>query len=447
MNSTWNRAETIPPYLGADLTDRYSGGNAPRAIDVCGLVPDEKHLHARFWTWGWDPGCEVLDVTEIAREIRNARWTIIDGPQALAAVGSTMRVCERICGAAGQTNCDWKSIERSKCLHKPFAGFVLSSLELFRDLKAEGLEISLPGFKAPPGATGFVAEFYPGDLWNKRIVTPTFERIDKSKVVLRRKVSPEGKAARERILCALGVVFQEGDSLTDDQLDACLGAVLGAVADGKVEGVSIGSIGEALTGPDGRGYLREGPMAILEIESESLAREIQESIKSEWLIGVNSPKPSRSHQPAICTGGPSPTKKVTGVLPRFQGGNPCDRARVLQERLIEYASRGEPTLCRYWTAYQYIFQNDGCPFSFAYAQKAIRAAIQTPVMSIDGLSGIRLDGFMVDRRGKPGVGHWAGAPYDDEEWGRAFNGARVLKPQFPWTNLLEEPPSADDQGS
>ena len=210
MKSTSKRNEKTPPYLGVDLTDRHSGGGEPRPIDVCGLFPDGIQFRSQFWTWLWDPGHSTLDVTGIAEEIRHARWTFIDGPQALAAQGSTMRDCERKCSASGKTLADWKSIERLKNRHEPFAGFVLSSLELFAGLQAVGLAISPPGFNAPPEERGLVAEYYPGNLWNKRIVTPVFRPNNKRQVVLRRKGSHEGRLARERILSAFGVVFPDG---------------------------------------------------------------------------------------------------------------------------------------------------------------------------------------------------------------------------------------------
>jgi hypothetical protein len=371
MKSTRNRSENVPPYIGADLTDRYSGGNEPRAIDACGLIPDGPKLHARFWKWIWDPGHATLDVGDIAEEIRVARWTMIDGPQALASPGSTLRVCERESGAAGKTGSDWAEIQKLNRSRKMFAGYVLSSLELFRALNATGIVISPKRFIAPAGGPGCVGEYYPGDLWNKRIVTPAFKLNNKSKMVLRKKGSPEGRMARNRLLRALGVVFPNGDSLSHDQLDACLGAVLGAVADGKISGVSIGSIGQDLTGPDNQGYLREGPMAILEVKSESLALEIRDSIKSEWLVGVDSATSVKVHHLQAQAGSRRPNGATDEFLPRFSGKDPRSRALELQAWLVGCADRAEPSLCTYWAAYQRIFEMEGNPFSPEYARQVI----------------------------------------------------------------------------
>ena len=100
MQST--RSGSVPEYIGADLTDRYSA--QCRYIDVCGLTPSgNNRLHAAFWYWSWDPAPQPLDVAAIARELRAARLAMLDGPQALARKGSALRVCERQSAAVGKT--------------------------------------------------------------------------------------------------------------------------------------------------------------------------------------------------------------------------------------------------------------------------------------------------------------------------------------------------------
>jgi hypothetical protein len=45
-----DRAGTVPPFIGADLTDRYS--KRCRPSDVCGLTPTKGgKLEATFWKW------------------------------------------------------------------------------------------------------------------------------------------------------------------------------------------------------------------------------------------------------------------------------------------------------------------------------------------------------------------------------------------------------------
>ena len=40
----------VPPYIGADLTDRHAGRAQP--VDVCGLAPGGlARLKASYWEW------------------------------------------------------------------------------------------------------------------------------------------------------------------------------------------------------------------------------------------------------------------------------------------------------------------------------------------------------------------------------------------------------------
>src|SRR6476661_5361034 len=118
MKSTLSGSVTA--YVGADLTDRYSVQS--RDIDVCGLTPSRSGLRAAFWRWSWDRAPQSLDVRAIAEELRAVRAAMLDGPQALAREGSTLRVCERQSAAVGKTP------DRRPTFTKPFAGFICSSL-------------------------------------------------------------------------------------------------------------------------------------------------------------------------------------------------------------------------------------------------------------------------------------------------------------------------------
>src|SRR3954454_7793883 len=113
MQSTLSAS--VPPYIGADLTDRYSV--SCRDIDVCGLTPAGNSLRATFWHWRWDRAPESLDVAAVAKELRAARVAMLDGPQALARNGNAIRVCERQSAAVGKTP------DSRPRLSKPFAGF------------------------------------------------------------------------------------------------------------------------------------------------------------------------------------------------------------------------------------------------------------------------------------------------------------------------------------
>jgi hypothetical protein len=227
---------SVPEYIGADLTDRYSA--ARRDIDLCGLRARGDDLIAEFWHWKWDPPPGRLVVDEIGAEIRAARAVMIDGSQALARIGSNLRECERRSSAAGKTGDRRPSAG-------PYAGFICGSLGLFAALDEVGIVVS------PPGLTGGVSEIYPGYLW----------KILSGGRPLPKKGTAEGRRDRKRILESFGV---RGLCAlpTHDENDACLGALVAAAADGRVPGLEACSIGGPLF-RDAEGALREGPMVIL----------------------------------------------------------------------------------------------------------------------------------------------------------------------------------------
>jgi hypothetical protein len=230
------RSGAIPPYIGADLTDRHAKGARP--IDVCGLHPvGPGRFEADYWQWTWDRAPAALNVAAVADEITGALCTLIDGPQALAAEGADVRECERLARTSARTPDTEPADDRFA------SGFIRSSLEFFRALHTAGVAVSPPGFLRGAG------EVYPGVLWQVL-----------ARRVLPRKGSTGGQVARRAILQALGV--QNLPSLTShDQADACLAALIAAAADGKVPGLTIGALGRPLdVGP--AELLREGPIAM-----------------------------------------------------------------------------------------------------------------------------------------------------------------------------------------
>ena len=235
MNTT-NTREHPPPYLGADLTDRYARGCRP--IDVCGLRPgSDGSLAARFWQWTWPEPERPLQVGAVAAEIGAARSTMLDGPQGLAARGRRLRAAERACAAAGKTPDELAE------LRGPYAGFVRSSVELFAALHASGIAIS------PDDCLLGACEYYPGDAW-KRLAGGT----------LPNKADKEGRRRRRELLTALGVTGLP-DRPSHDANDACLGALLAAAADSRVPGLGLALVGEPLV-IDAAGTLREGPILV-----------------------------------------------------------------------------------------------------------------------------------------------------------------------------------------
>jgi hypothetical protein len=239
MHSTLK--DSVPPYLGVDLTDRYAKNC--RDIDVCGLTHGENGtLTASFWVWQWDAGPGALDVTVIANELSAARAAMLDGPQGLATAGEALRVCERCSAAAGKTP-DKRPVGR------PFAGFICSSLDIFAELKRAGTNIS------PPRFLGGVSEVYPAHIW--KILAS--QRLSASRR-LSKKSTLEGRLERKHILEDLGVSGLPGRP-THDQNDACLAALLAAASDGAVPEIGTEGIGSPLfADPDGT--MREGQMVI-----------------------------------------------------------------------------------------------------------------------------------------------------------------------------------------
>jgi hypothetical protein len=231
-------------YLGVDLTDGHA--RRVRRVDVCGLDPEDGALVARFWQWTYEGG--ISDVTSLLPEIRAARGALLDGPQALARRSATMRAGERTLAAAGKT-------PDAPPLSGPYAGFVRTSVELFAALDRAGIPVS------PPDLVGATSEQYPGGSW-KRLAG----RLPSKKL-------PSGLAARRTLLEALGVRFPAVLRLNDDHLDACLGAVTAAAADGSLDGAHAERFGLPLE-RDGS-VLREGPIVVLMVDPTLRAKLVE----------------------------------------------------------------------------------------------------------------------------------------------------------------------------
>jgi hypothetical protein len=153
-----------------------------------------------------------------------------------------MRACERLTAAAGKTPDARDRLVRGR----PFAGFILSSLELFAALDAAGLAVSAA---APRGG---VWETYPGYLW--RQLSPG----------LPRKLTPEGLAARARLLRARGVRLGRAGAPDADRLDAAVCAHAAAAACGAVPGLRTRLLGDPLVRRPG-GALEEGPIVVFDV--------------------------------------------------------------------------------------------------------------------------------------------------------------------------------------
>lgn len=401
-------------YIGADLTDRYS--NARRAIDVCGLICDEKNrLHADFWKWNWPAPQSKLDPASIAAivaEVNSARSTMLDGPQGFASIGRKMRECERLCGAVGKTP------DKKPQLNQPFAGYILSSIELFSAFAQAGVNVSPPGFR------GGVSEVYPGDIWS-RLVIPTR--------ALPRKKLTDGRRARKLILEALGVVNLP-DKPTDDENDACISAVMAAAAHGNVPGVAVSGLGLPLVTEEG-GILREGQMVIPSISRDVLMR-IEENL-------VDIPNPllnPANHQGVAQEVINTPNPLNNPATHQGVAQEVMDRAIELNHELIQRALHGNAGIINYKTAYQVIFNLPNLErWAQAFGQKVVLVAENVPIAHLPGLGAVRLDTFIVrSRTHMPGDRHWNDAHYEREDWERVLGNATILS-YNDLINLLNHP--------
>ena len=380
MKTTY-RGNIPADYLGVDLTDRYA--KSSRSIDVCGLTFAEPNsLNAAFWHWQWASPQESLDVSTIAREVKAAKSTMIDGPQGLATIGETMRACERQCGAVGKTPDTMPDLGS-----KPFAGYIRSSIELFSAFAKTGFSIS------PPGFIGGVSEVYPGDIW-KRLTTR----------VLPKKSGKEGCLTRRLILQALGVTHLP-NLPTNDENDACISAVLAAAADSKVRGMAVRGIGLPLE-IDPNGTLREGLMVIPEL-SEDVQQKMEESLNEMSVVIVT---------------------KICGSRQSAFDEASMARAITLMYDFIERARKGNAKVCTYAWAYRHLFHSSYSKWAQAYTKKVVSIAKETPLVELPGLGAVRLDTFIVtSRSGLPGKGHWESANYEREDWERVLGTAKLFE--------------------
>ena len=370
-------AGTVPPYISADLTDRYS--IRCRAIDLCGLRPAaNRSLKASFWHWYWDPAPKPLDVGVVAQELPSARCSTIDGPQGLARPGQPMRSCDRRTAAAA------KVPDARPSRAQPFGGFMCSSLDLFDALAHAGLEIS------PTSPGRGVSEVYPGFIWKELANTG-----------LPKKATKVGRSARRDILRALGVVGIPA-SVTHDQLDAAVGALTAAAAAGAVEGLTAKAVGDPLY-RDEKGTLREGPMLLPLVRSRKLN------------LGLPRAAAMRGSSAPVLLAGPAVPEKL------------AETAQALLRWLVAQATESTPHVCTYAWAFTHLLGRQPAHWSRAYTRQILGVAAGTAPLALEGLGSVRLDAFIVCKsNGEPGGGHWTRAPYSVERWRNVLAGANTL---------------------
>jgi hypothetical protein len=416
-----------PPFLGVDLTDRYSQRRKP--IDVCGLSPrTDGTLDATFWQWKWGPADQPIVVRRLLPELNDA---MLDAPQGLADSPERMRVCERMVGAAGKT-----PFERPRDISQPFAGFVLSGLDLFdaleRALDGEGSQLA-----SSVNVTGKVGEVYPGDLW-PRLAAPGL-MADR---LLPKKTSREGRLIRRELLKAAGVRFEPtfGEG-THDQLDACLAAIVAAARRCKVPDLETHPVGKPIYRDyrDSNYKLREGEMYRLEVTGEPLRNKIQGVLDkfAKSLVGIAPTlHPDRSRAAAGLRSAVAQAQARSALewIWGCKSREPADRAVALLSWLLHAAGPGGfgPLLLGYGAAWKLVHPH--LPYPVGHGANAWREIIEiaeaTPQQGLPAFGAVRLDTFLVAESGSratPGSGHWETAQYDEEDWLKVFGEALLIR--------------------
>ncbi|QSQ21439.1 DUF429 domain-containing protein [Pyxidicoccus parkwayensis] len=224
-------------FVGWDLTDPYS--RACRPVDIAEV---DSRGRVRFSEARWptrparsrdfDPASLAAAFTVDSDDV-----LVVDGPQALARQGATVREAERLLRAPGRTP------DVLPELGRPFSGFVRGSVLLFAGLRARG---GLPMLDVDTASLSEARLFeaFPGAAWRALAVEK-----------LGAKASREGRERRRAVLEARGLRFPSGELPTHDQLDAALCAWLGWLTRKAPE--QVVAVGAPLV-VDAHGWMREG---------------------------------------------------------------------------------------------------------------------------------------------------------------------------------------------
>lgn len=207
MSSNWIHT------IGLDLTDPFSRARRPIAAAEMrhgkpGSPPRICILDPIPW-----PDFEGRCTPEVARTIveragiagSSEALLVIDGPQALARRGESVRECERAAATPGRTP------DQEPTGRKPFAGYIRASVQLF-DALLQDERWRLLESRRDRSAT--LLEAFPGDAWRL-----SAERLAAKATVVGR---------RQRLELLQQHVDLEGPELpTHDDLDAAMCAALG----------------------------------------------------------------------------------------------------------------------------------------------------------------------------------------------------------------------------
>ena len=223
-------------FLGWDLSDPFA--RHPRAVDVA-AVDEDGWVSFERWAWPVPGAAHELNPEALlwAFPVGSTDVVVVDGPQALARPGARVREAERLLRVPGRTP------DVLPVPGPPFCGFVRGGVMLFAALHRRG-GLEMLDLESPEVEGARLLEAFPGATWKRLGVT-----------TLRKKHTPEGRAARRALLEAQGLRFAEAGLPTHDELDAALCAWLGWLT--RVDPKRIQAVGSPLW-EDAGGWLREG---------------------------------------------------------------------------------------------------------------------------------------------------------------------------------------------
>lgn len=222
--------------MGWDLSDPFA--RCPRPVDVAVVEARGRvSFDERRWPVPDRGGRLDAEALVAAFPVESSDVVVVDGPQALARPGASVREAERLLRAPGRTP------DVLPMPGQPFCGFVRGSVLLFAALRRLGA-LEMLDVDTPALSRARLFEAFPGATWRQLPV----EKLWK-------KASPEGRAARRELLEARGLSFSSGELPTHDQLDAALCAWLGWLT--RTAPKRIHALGTPLS-MDSEGWLREG---------------------------------------------------------------------------------------------------------------------------------------------------------------------------------------------
>ena len=188
-------------FIGLDLSDPTAQQQRP-----CDYAVLDTELVCTFGQWDYrEDGSHIIPDRAVGRSFILA----IDGPQGLAgAPDSTMRESERRVNAPGRTPFTLPTDGR------PYAGLITGSVRLFHRLVESGRRFRLLGLDGTPASDTTLIEVFPGGAW----------KLVSNGTQLPAKRTLDGRRTRTELLTELGVQLPDGDTPTNDQLDAAMAA-------------------------------------------------------------------------------------------------------------------------------------------------------------------------------------------------------------------------------